>query len=306
MIWLTRLRVRLRQLFWRAAADERMDEEIEYHIELETEKNIRQGMTPAEARRHALIAFGGVETHRVQLREGRRLVLLEDIWLDLRYAFRTLRRNVSWALFAVVIVGVGIGASVTVFSLVNALLLRPLPFHEPVRLVWISNGDAHDLSARTVQVTHVWTLQSGSQTLADVAGYSEFYGAGDHHLIDAGEPERVTAVPVTQNFFPLLGVQPQLGRVFSAEESTFGGPKAVLLSHQFWVRRFASDPAIVGRAITLDGEPITVVGVLPISFDFGTVFAPGRRIDYFSPYPLRLKRTGKAIRWRWSAGCNPA
>lgn len=294
MKWMTRLRVRLGQLLWYRAADARMDEEIRFHIEMETEKNHRAGMGLREARRRALIAFGGIEAHRSALRDGRRWVLVEDLWQDVRHGVRSLRSDLSWTAFAVLIVAVGIGASVTVFSLVNALLLRPLPFNEPEPLVWIANAASEDvsptlekdLSALTVQVVHVQTLQAASRSLADVAGFSQFYGLGDHHLTEAGEPERLTGVPVTANFFALLGVQPYVGRGFTVEESTWGGPKAVLLSHQFWTRRFGSDPSIVGRTITIDREPVTVAGVLPESFDFGTVFAPGRRIDFFSPFPL--------------------
>ncbi len=109
---------------------------------------------------------------------------------------------------------------------------------------------------------------------------------GDSKLTGAGEPERLTTVPVSENFFQTLGVQPELGRLFTPEECKWNGPKAVLLSHGFWVRRFAGDPSIVGRSLTLDAEPVTVAGVLPASFDFGTVFAPGTRVDLYAPFPL--------------------
>jgi len=213
---------------------------------------------------------------------------------DLRQALRTLRRDARLTAFAVLVIGLGVGAAVTVFSVVQALVLRPLPFREPGRLVWVDNRASEqraatlteDLSARTVQVAYLETLRARSRTLADVAGFSPFYGAGDHALTGRGEPERLTSVQVTANFFPLLGVGPAVGRVFTAEESRWGGPKAVLLSHAFWARRFAADPGVVGRPITLDGAPVTVVGVLPAAFDFGSVFAPGTRVDYFAPFPL--------------------
>jgi predicted permease len=216
--------------------------------------------------------------------------VLRDLW----QALRTLRRDARLTAFAILVVGLGVGAAVTVFSVVQALLLRPLPFREPGRLVWVDNRASEqraatlteDLSARTVQVAHLETLRAQSRTLADVAGFFPFYGRGDHSLTGPGEPERLTGVQVTANFFPLLGVGPAAGRGFTAEESRWGGPKAVLLSHAFWARRFAADPGVVGRPITLDGEPVTVVGVLPAAFDFGSVFAPGTRVDYFAPFPL--------------------
>jgi predicted permease len=213
--------------------------------------------------------------------------LLRSIAGDLRAAVRVLRRDLRLTTFAVLSVGLGVGATVTVFSVVDALLLRPLPFRDARRLVWISNGDRYDLSERTAQVQYVWALRRDSRALVDVAGYSEFYGVGDHSLTSgAGEPERITGVRVTRNFFALLGVQPLVGRQFTEEEAQDGSAKVVLLSHRLWTRRLASDPHIVGRALTIDGAPATVVGVLPPSFDFGTIFAPGRRVDFYSPFPL--------------------
>jgi predicted permease len=235
----------------------------------------------------------------------------ETLAQDLRYSVRSLRRDARLSLFAILIVGLGVGASVTVFSVVNALLIRPLPFRNAERLIWISNGDSPDLSGQTAQVRYVQDLRRESRTLEDVAGYSPFYGVGDHSLVsESGEPERLTRVAVTQNFFGLLGVRPALGRLFTSEEAVYGGPKVVLLSNAFWRRRFSSDPTIVGRAVTVDGAPVTVVGVLPPSFDFGTVFAPGRRVDFFSPFPLSEETNRKgnmlALIGRLRSGATPA
>jgi hypothetical protein len=122
------------------------------------------------------------------------------------------------------------------------------------------------------------------ESLAGTAGY----GVGDMELTGSGEPERLTSAPVTQNFFTLIGVQPMVGRSFTVDacQSKFGTPTAALLSFGFWQRRFASDPALVGRRLTLDNESVTVVGVLPASFDFASVFAPGNPVDLFIPWPL--------------------
>ena len=221
---------------------------------------------------------------------------MEAFLQDLRYAIRTLRRDIGFFFAAVCITGLGIGASSTIFSVVNALLIRPLPFRDPGSLVWIANrlaNDAHDLSGQTIQVNHFLDLRRHNRSLSDLAAYFAFYGVGDSKLTGRGEPERLTGVPVSQNLFPLLGVQPQLGRLFNADECKWNGPKAVLLSQGLWKRRFASDPSIVGRPLTLDDSPVTVVGVLPASFDFGSVFAPGSRIDLFFPFPL----TEETNRW---------
>jgi len=205
---------------------------------------------------------------------------------DLRYTFRTLRKDAGFAAFAILIVGLGIGASSTLFSVVNALLLRPLPFDNPERLVWIANHDTSGLSGQTTQVGHLLDLREQNRSFSDVAGYFAFYGVGDNLLIGSGEPERLSAVPVSGNFFQVLGVQPQLGRYFTADECKWHGPKAVLLSHGLWEQRFAADPSIVGRTLTLDNEPTTVVGVLPASFDFGSIFAPGTHVDLYVPFAL--------------------
>ena len=211
---------------------------------------------------------------------------LDTVMQDLRYAFRTLRRDAGSTVFAILIAGIGIGASSTVFSVVNALLLRPLPFRDPGRLVWISNGENY-----STQAEHYSDLREQNQSFSDLAGWSGFYRAGDKELTGAGEPERLTSVPVTENFFTLLGVEPAIGRSFTKEEcqGRYSAPPAMLLSHSFWRRRFASDPNVVGRKLMLGNEPVTVVGVLPASFDFASVFAPGTRIDIFIPWPLTDK-----------------
>ncbi len=211
---------------------------------------------------------------------------LSAILGDLRYSFRTFRRDAGFTAFAILIAGLGIGASATVFSVVNTLLLRPLPFAGPGELVWIANHRSAGLSGQTTQVGHMLDLRERTQTLSAVAGYFAFYGVGDTMLTGRGEPERLNAVPVSDNFFQILGVRPEIGRTFTADEVKFNGPKAVMLSHGLWTRRFASDPSIVGSTLTLNDEAVTVVGVLPGSFDFAAVFAPGTHFDLYYPFAL--------------------
>ena len=212
---------------------------------------------------------------------------------DLRYTFRTLRRDAGFATFAILIVGLGIGASATLFSVVNALLLQPLPFRQPERLAWVTNHDVSGLSGQTSQVGHLLDLQEKSQSFSELGGYFAFYGVGDTILSGEGEPERLSVAPVTGNFFPVLGVQPLLGRNFNSDECKFNGPSAALLSYGFWQRRFAGDPNIVGRKLTLDSKPVSIIGVLPPSFDFSSIFAPGSHIDLFNAFPL----TPETNRW---------
>jgi predicted permease len=211
---------------------------------------------------------------------------VETLVRDLRYAARTLRRDAALTTFAILIIGAGVGASTTVFSVVNALWLRPLPFDDPGRLVWVANGSSENLSRQAVQVGHVVDLREQSRSLAGLAGFSPFYGVGDIRLTSTGEPERVTGVPVTEGFFPLLGVRPWLGRNFTAEECRWGAPRTAILSHAFWQRRLGARADVIGESITLDGASTTIVGVLPPSFDFGGMFSPGRPADLFLPFPL--------------------
>jgi predicted permease len=213
-------------------------------------------------------------------------MVLPDLLQDLRYTARTLRRDAAFAVFAILIAGLGIGASVTVFSVVNTLLLRPLPFAKPSELVWIANRDTSGLSGQTTQVGHMLDLRERTQALSAIAGYFAFYGVGDNLLRGGGEPERLSGVPVSENFFDVLGVKPMLGRSFNAQESAWNGPKAVMLGHPIWERRFHRDPTIVGTSLIINDEPHTVVGVLPASFDFATIFAPGSRFDLYFPFPL--------------------
>lgn len=220
--------------------------------------------------------------------ERGRGVFLENLRRDVAYAFRTLRKDYGFALFAILIVGLGVGASCTIFSVVNTILLRPLPFKDPERLVWLANhtDDTNDMSGKTVQVNYLLDYRKLNKSFEDLGAYMAFYGPGDAKLIGDGQPERLTSVPVTQNFFELLGVAPQIGRQFSAEECVWNGPRVAMISNALWKRKFAADRNIVGRAIAFDGGPVTIVGVLPASFDFGTIFAPGTKVDMYEPFPL--------------------
>jgi predicted permease len=279
---------RFRAIFFKMPLDQDFDEELAAHVDLLAAENEKAGMAPEEARRAALIRLGGRESLREMHREERGLPFADVLQQDLRYAVRTLRRDTGFFFAAVCIMGLGIGASATIFSVVNTLLIRPLPFRDPGRLAWIANHEdaTGDMSAKTTQVDHFLDLREKNKSFVDMAAYFAFYGVGDAKLIGDGEPERLTSVPVSQNFFPLLGVEPQIGRQFSAEECKWNGPKAVMLSDGLWRRKFAADPAIVGRALSFDGGPATVAGVLPASFDFATVFAPGSRIDIFEPFAM--------------------
>lgn len=282
-----RLLSRMAGVFKTQAYEQRLREEFAEHLALQTAENLQAGMTAQEARRQAMLKFGPVEAIKESYREQRGLPLLEAVSQDVRYALRTLRRDKGFALIAITVLAVGIGANTAIFSVLSALVLRPLPFYAADRLVWIENEfpdhKASGLSGVTSQVGVFWDWQRLSRSFEQLEAYNAFFGRGSYALAGAGEPQRLNGVEVTRNLFPMLGVKPQIGRLFLEEECQRNGPRAVLISHGLWERRFALDPGIVGRSVTLNELPSTIVGVMPREFDFGTVFAPGVRTDLFVP-----------------------
>ena len=268
--------------------------ELQSDLELEEEEQRERGLSAEDARYAARRAFGNTTLIREQTRANWSWVWIDSFIHDLKYGFRGMRRNQGSTVFAILIVGLGIGGASTVFSVVNALLLRPLPFRDPSQLVWISNGENY-----STQAEHYIDLREQNHSFSDLAGWAGTYNSGNQELTGAGEPERLTSVPVTGNFFTLLGVEPAIGRSFTKEEGQgkYYAPPAMLLSNIFWRRRFASDPNVVGRKLTLNNQPVTVIGVLPASFDFASVFAPGTPIDIFIPWPLtdKMKPQGNTM-----------
>jgi predicted permease len=293
------IRPGIRRLFQLAArraerVRDEADDEIRLHLRLRTEQLVREGWTPEAARVEAERRFGPLaeareDAHRSARRREERMRVrewLDTVRQDLRYSIRTLRRDAGFTAFAILIVGLGIGASATVFSVVNAVLLRPLPFRDPGRLVWISNIADDGVAEWRTQVGHFLDLRARNQSFSDLAGYFAFYGVGDSKLTWNGATERLSSVPLTCDFLPFLGVRPLLGRSFNADECAWNGPRVVVIGHSLWRTRFASDPSIVGQRIVINDAPATVIGVLPPSFDFATVFAPGSKIDLYSAFPL--------------------
>jgi len=214
---------------------------------------------------------------------GSKILSLDTVKQDVRYTFRVLRRDRGFAVVAVLILALGIGANIAVFSVVNHILFRPLPFSEPQQLTWIAGKYGKGLSDVTYSMDALEEFQAQNHSFREVTAYMPFYGASDYRLTGWGQPQPVSGLMVGANFFQVLGVQPELGRFFTADECVKGGRPAVLLSHAFWQAQFSANPAIVGQTITLNGVPTTVVGVLPASFDFGSIFAPGAKMDVFVP-----------------------
>jgi hypothetical protein len=248
-----RFRRRLRYWLDHSERQRLLLEEMEFHIESMTQELAAQGMSEPDARAAAHRKFGNMTQKSEEARSTWIARWMSDLTQDLRYSFRGMRRDAGFTAFTILIAGLGIGASSTVFSVVNALLLRPLPFRDPGRLVWISNGGGW-----STQSEHYVDLREENQSFSDLAGWCGYYRVGDKELTGTGEPERLTSVPVTGNFFGLLGVQPAIGRSFTAEEcqGKYSAPPAMVLSHNFWRRRFASDPSVVGRKLALNNQPV--------------------------------------------------
>ena len=223
--------------------------------------------------------------------DARGLPTLESVLQDVKYAVRTLRRDYGFTIVAVSILALGIGANATVFSVVDALLLRPLPFQDPHQLVWIENGDPDSpgstnpsATASRVVVFRGWRDNSG--LFIDMGAYSPFFTRGSYALTGEGEPERVMGVRVSDNLFGLLGIDPEVGRFFAREEAVTDGPPAAILSHRLWQRRYEGDPGVIGRTVELNDQATTIVGVTPADFDFASVFAPGYDVEIFLPADL--------------------
>jgi len=279
------------------AAD--VNDELRFHLEAKVGDLIERGWEPEAARREAERQFGDFSA--VQ-QEGERLgkerehnLQRRDYWggcaQDIRYALRTLRKDRSFTIVAVLILALGVAANTAVFSVVNTVLLRPLPFPDAQQLTWLASGKslnagllkAAGLSGVTYTVSAYEEFRRHNHSYQSVTSYNPFFGNSEYTLTGLGEPEPVAGVMVAGNFFQTLGVQPALGRLFLPEECQKGGRPAVLLSDAFWRRQFAGDSTIVGQAITLSKQSVTVVGVLPSSFDFGSIFSPGLKIDVYVP-----------------------
>jgi predicted permease len=279
------------------AADVR--DELRFHLDAKVDDLVAQGWDLEAARTEAQRQFGDlrrVQDVGTQLGlEAERHKQRRDYWgafaQDLRYALRTLSKERAFTLVTVLILALGIAANTAVFSVVNSVLLRPLPFPAAQQLAWFTSDRALSAESRataglsliTYTVDAFEEFQRHNRSFQSVASYNPFFGNSEYTLTGHGEPQPIAGVMVAQNFFPTLGVQPILGRLFLPEECRKGGGAAVLISDSLWRRQFAADPSIVGQPITLNKRPLTVVGVLPANFDFGSVFSPGMRFDVFVP-----------------------
>lgn len=276
---------RVRSFFHSEQLDHEVQQEMATHLEMAVEENLRRGMAPGEARRQALVRFGGVEQALEQHRESRTLPWVDILRQDLRFTFRMLRRDSGFAAIAVLILALGIGANIAVFSVVNTILLRPLPFRDPQQLLRIVEKDPKaGESSKTYSVDATEDFEQQNHSFQSVSGYFAFTGPDNFKLVGNGQPTPATGILVAKGFFETLGVEVSLGRLFRSEEFLKHAQPVALLSYPFWKRRLGGDPSIVGKTINLSSTSVVVVGVLPDTFDFGSVFSPGAKVDLFVPF----------------------
>ena len=293
MDWIRQLRFRLVALFRRKQFEAEMAEEMRSHLEFEAAARRAQGEPDGEARYAAQRAFGGVEQAKERAREQWSLLWLEQIMQDLRQALRSLRRNPGFTGTIVGTLALAIGANAIIFSLVNAVLLAPLPYTDADRLV--SLRETRPLAGGTgrrvpvpVSPATFFDWRKGASAFEEIAaiGSNEVTFTGD------GEPEQIPAAGVTSNLLPMMGVTPMLGRGFQGQENAAGQGPVALLSYDFWQRRFGGRESVVGEPITLEGQRVTVVGVLPASFDGPAAAGIARGLQPAVWYPLSLVEAG--------------
>ncbi|MGA9719911.1 MAG: ABC transporter permease [Acidobacteriaceae bacterium] len=264
MQFLSRLKSLAHNLLHKPAIESELDQELQSYAETITEEKIVAGMSPAEARRTTLAELGGLEQVKQSVRDRRTGTGFELLWQDVRYVFRQLARNRAFTLTAVLTLALGIGATTAIFSAVYALLIRPLPYPDANRLLYVSaqTSNAHNAALGSQDFV---AGQTSTKSFEHFAGYYDYY---NQNLTGPAGPLRIASANVTANFLPMLGVFPQLGRLFADDEDRPAGPPVAVISNHLWRTYFHADPAIVGKSIVIDGKSLTVIGVLPARFNF--------------------------------------
>lgn len=266
MSWIREGWRRLRSITRVDALERGLDEEIRFHIERQIDKNVRAGMTPEEARRQALISFGGVERFKERTRDEFRPARFQDSLGDFRHGIRALRRTPGFTLTATLTLALGIGATTAIFSVVNGVLIKPLPYPDAEALVSLEHTAPGLSSGGTrwgMSPALLATYTNENQTFQHLGVWLRGTAG-----VTGTEPEEVESLLVSHGTLPALGVQPVLGRWFAPDEHIPGSPETAILMFGYWQRRHGGDPSIVGRQLTIDSRPRTVVGVLPEGFRF--------------------------------------
>jgi len=275
--WIPSIRERLFALFSKGRLDAEMNEELRFHLEMETKKNVRAGMNPREAHRKAMISFGGVERFKEKTREERGTKALDDFIADIRFAFRTLRKSPGFAAVAILSLALGIGANTAIFSVVNAILVRDSPFSAPEELVNIYRDRARASFDPLNYPDYLELQEATREVFSELGGYQ--YALSQREMGQG--VETLVGELVTGNYFPLLGVGAALGRTVLPEDHLApGAHPVVVLGHRYWQDAFGGEPSVIGQSVVLSGRAFTIVGVAPEEFP-GSIrgFAP----DFFAP-----------------------
>jgi predicted permease len=255
-----RLSSYMRALLHKDKVERDMDQELRFHLEMEIEANIKRGMSPTEARREALLTFGGLEKFKEECRDVRGAPLVESMLQDIRYGVRILFRNPGFTVVAVLTLGLGIGANTAIFSVIYGVLVKPLPYKDGNQLVIVQQqAPLANVNNVPFSVKEVQDYREQNQTLSDVV---------EHHtmsftLLGGQEPQRVQTGVVSANFFDVLGVKPLLGRTFVESDEQHGADAVLVLSYQYWRSSHGGDPSIIGKTFQMNNRPHTVIGVLP-------------------------------------------
>ena len=263
MDWIHILLNRCAALLRRHKLDAELDEELRAHIDLAMQENLQRGMSPGEARTAALRAFGGISQTRETYREQRSFPLLQQLGRDVRFALRQLRKSPGYSSVVIITLALGVGANTTVFSVVDAVMLRPLPYAQPQQLVEVASADAGSPVPRSVSYPDFFDWREQNHSFEHLVSYDD----NTYTLTGTTRAVHLDGEIVSWGLLPMLGIQPELGRGFIAGEEK-AGSKVVLISHSLWMSQFGGDRTIVGRPIRLNGDAFTVVGIMPASFRF--------------------------------------
>jgi putative ABC transport system permease protein len=294
MHMVSRLARRLRLFLTRRRFERDLEDELRFHVEMATSQHLARGVSAQRARELTHKEFGSMDRFKDEVRDARGLTLADDLSRDIRFSFRALRRTPGFTAIALLTFALGIGANTAIFSIVDAVLLRPLPYPNADRIVRIyetTNGPEHG----SVSVPNWRDWQQQARSFDAVGGFttSRAIVNGDR----SAEPQRVRLTYVTTNIPKMLGVRPKIGRLFLSDEETKGRNHVVLLSEACWRSRFAGDPSAIGRTINLEGEPYTIVGVMPADFNFP---AGARTTDLWSVFiPPDQAEDPRARGWHW-------
>src|SRR5262245_57316947 len=267
MTSLNRLRAWARAILGRSRMESDMDTELQFHIQSYAEDLMRGGLSRTEALRRARLAFGGLDRAKEECRDARGVNLIDSLIQDVRYGARMLRKSPGFTLVAVMTLGLGIGANTAIFTVINSVLLNPLPYRDSDRLVMMWERTPQ-LPSMMVSYPDYLDWKQQNHVFEDIAVFNRYQA---FNLTGRDRPERIAGGRATANLFSVLGVRPAIGRGFLAEEDEPGAERVAVLTDGLWKRLFGSDPTIVGQSITLSGESYTVVGILAPEMQFGGV-----------------------------------